>query len=56
MTDSGLENSKPGRMHLPNTSFDPLNAQVLYYNYRDQYAWADELGFDGIMTNEHGSA
>ena len=43
-------------MHFPNTYFDPLKAHVLYTNYHDQYAWADEVGFDGIMTNEHHSA
>ena len=27
-----------------------------YNQYHDQYAMADEVGFDGIMTNEHHSA
>jgi len=43
-------------MHFPNTNFDPEKAHALYNNYHDQYAWADEVGFDGIMTNEHHSA
>jgi alkanesulfonate monooxygenase SsuD/methylene tetrahydromethanopterin reductase-like flavin-dependent oxidoreductase (luciferase family) len=29
---------------------------VLYNEYHGQYALADEVGFDGIMTNEHHSA
>ena len=41
-----------GRMHFPNTNFDPEKAPVLYHNYHEQYAWADEVGFDGIMSNE----
>ena len=45
-----------GRMHFPNTHFDPIKAHTLYNNYHDQYAWADEMGFDGIMSNEHHSA
>jgi hypothetical protein len=31
-------------------------AHVLYNEYHDQYQSADEVGFDGIMTNEHHSA
>ena len=26
---------------------------MLYNNYHEQYALADEMGFDGIMSNEH---
>ncbi|MBQ11619.1 MAG: LLM class flavin-dependent oxidoreductase [Planctomyces sp.] len=54
--DKDLEGYESGRMHFPNTYFDPQKAHVLYTNYHDQYAWADEVGFDGIMTNEHHSA
>ncbi len=43
-------------MHLPNTHFDPQKAHVLYNNNHDQYALADEVGFDGIMSNEHHSS
>ena len=49
VTDADLENYESGRMHFPNTYFDPIKAH-------DQYAWADEMGFDGIMTNEHHSS
>ena len=56
VTDADLEPYESGRMHFPNTHFDPIKAHQLYNNYHDQYAWADEMGFDGIMTNEHHSA
>ena len=42
-----------GRLGFPNTYFDPEKAHVLYNQYHEQYAWADEVGFDGIMSNEH---
>ncbi len=45
-----------GRLGFPNTHFDPEKAHVLYNQYHEQYALADEVGFDGIMTNEHHSA
>ena len=45
-----------GRLGFPNTYFDPEKAHVLYNNYHEEYALADESGIDGIMTNEHHSA
>jgi len=45
-----------GRLGFPNTFFDPEKAHVLYNQYHEQYAFADEVGVDGIMTNEHHSA
>ena len=56
VTDDDLESYESGRMHFPNTYFDPEKAHTLYNNYHDQYAWADEVGFDGIMSNEHHSS
>jgi alkanesulfonate monooxygenase SsuD/methylene tetrahydromethanopterin reductase-like flavin-dependent oxidoreductase (luciferase family) len=41
---------------FPNRLFDPQKAHLLYSQYHEQYALADEVGFDGIMTNEHHSA
>ena len=43
------------RINVPNTYFDPQKAHVLYNQYHEQYAWADEVGIDGILTNEHHS-
>jgi alkanesulfonate monooxygenase SsuD/methylene tetrahydromethanopterin reductase-like flavin-dependent oxidoreductase (luciferase family) len=53
VTDADLEQYESGRLGFPNTYFDPEKAHVLYNQYHEQYAWADEVGFDGIMTNEH---
>ena len=49
VTDADLESYESGRMHFPNTFFDPEKAHVLYSNYHDQYAWADQVGFDGVF-------
>src|SRR5438093_13050541 len=53
VTEDDLAPYESGRMHFPNTHFDPEKAHVLYNQYHEQYAWADEVGFDGIMSNEH---
>ena len=42
-----------GRLGFPNTFFDPEKASVLYNQYHEQYQLADEVNFDGIMSNEH---
>ena len=52
VTDEQLEQF-PSRLEFPNTYFDPNKAHALYNEYHEQYIWADEVGFDGIMTNEH---
>ena len=53
VTDDDLAKYDSGRLLFPNTYFDPPKAQVLYNRYHEQYAWADESGLDGIVTNEH---
>ena len=53
VTDADLEPYNSGRLGFPNTYFDPAKAHVLYNQYHEQYALADEVGFDGIMSNEH---
>ncbi len=53
VAESDLEQYESGRLGFPNTFFDPEKAHVLYNQYHDQYALADEVGFDGIMSNEH---
>ena len=52
-TEEDLEKYDSGRLGFPNTYFDPQKAHVLYNEYHEQYSLADEVGFDGIMTNEH---
>ena len=54
--DEDLAQYDSGRLGFPNTYFDPQKAHLLYNEYHDQYALADEVGFDGIMTNEHHSS
>ncbi len=56
VTDAELEKYDSGRLGFPNTHFDPEKASVLYNQYHEQYALADEVGFDGIMSNEHHSS
>ena len=56
VSDEQLAQYESGRLGFPNNHFDPDKAHILYNEYHDQYALADEVGFDGIMTNEHHSA
>ncbi len=51
--EEDISQYKSGRLDFPNTHFDPEKAHVLYNQYHEQYALADEEGIDGIMTNEH---
>ena len=53
VSDEDLKKYDSGRLGFPNTYFDPEKAAVLYNQYHEQYQLADEVGFDGIMTNEH---
>ena len=54
--DADLAQYPSGRLDFPNRYFDPAQAHALYNQYHEQYAWADEVGVDGIMTNEHHAA
>ncbi|MBP2365177.1 LLM class flavin-dependent oxidoreductase [Pseudonocardia parietis] len=36
-----------------NGNFDPAKGVDLYHRYLDELEYADELGFDGIVVNEH---
>jgi len=38
---------------LPNRHFDPQKARDLYASYFEEHLYASEVGFDGIMINEH---
>ena len=53
VTDADLEPYNSGRLGFLNTYFDPAKANVLYNQYHKQSALADEVGFDGMMSNEH---
>ena len=41
------------RLTFPNTYFDPKKAHDLFKRYLDEYQYAEEAGFDGLMVNEH---
>ena len=41
------------RLTFPNTYFDPGKGTDLFKRYFDESMYVDELGFDGIMVNEH---
>ncbi len=41
---------------FPNSHFDPKEGSRLYNEYLEHYIYADELGIDGIMLNEHHNA
>ena len=56
ITDEDLEKYDATRFLFPNSYFDPEKAHVLYNQYHEQHALVDEVGFDGIMTNEHHTA
>jgi len=42
-----------GWITVPNSLFDRQKARGLYQQYIDQLVAADELGFDGMVLNEH---
>ena len=56
VSDEDIEPYEYGRLGFPNSHFDADKAHELYNQYHEQYSWADEVGFDGIMTNEHHGA
>jgi alkanesulfonate monooxygenase SsuD/methylene tetrahydromethanopterin reductase-like flavin-dependent oxidoreductase (luciferase family) len=55
--DPQLQEQYPAlRLNLPNANYDPQIASDLYNRYHDEYQVADDVGFDGIMINEHHTA
>ena len=42
-----------GWVTVPNSLWDAERSRGLYQGYIDQLAYADELGFDGMVLNEH---
>jgi alkanesulfonate monooxygenase SsuD/methylene tetrahydromethanopterin reductase-like flavin-dependent oxidoreductase (luciferase family) len=55
--DPALQEQYPAlRLNLPNSHYDPQIASDLYNRYHDEYQVADDVGFDGIMINEHHTA
>ena len=55
--DPELQKEHPSlRLMLPNEHFDAEIGSGLYNRYHEEYAVADDEGFDGIMINEHHTA
>src|SRR5579859_6736678 len=44
---------KTGFFGIENTALDPVKGGQLYNEYFDERIYAEELGFDGVMLNEH---
>ena len=40
---------------MSNASYDPVLGSQLYHRYFDEKLYAEEMGFDGLMLNEHHS-
>ena len=41
------------RLTFPNSYFNPHTAHDLFKRYLDEYQYAEDVGFDGLMINEH---
>ena len=41
------------RLTFPNSYFDPNKASDLFKRYLDEFQYAEDVGFDGLMINEH---
>ena len=41
------------RLTFSNNHFDPQRGSELYNMYLDEYEYSEEVGFDGLMLNEH---
>src|SRR4051794_2078638 len=54
-SDIGLATGHTALM-FSNKYFDPAAGSRLYNEYLEHYVMVDELGFDGIMLNEHHNA
>ncbi len=46
---------KSAWVDVPNSHFDPVEGHALYKRYLKELQLADELGFDGMVVNEHHS-
>ena len=48
-----LEEHEAAWVTLPNSTYDPVRGGSLYERYLDELVYAEELGFDGVVVNEH---
>ena len=47
------ENEDTAWVTCPNSLFGPQRGPDVYHQYINQLAYADQLGFDGVVINEH---
>ena len=54
-TEEAVRNSpnEAVRLTFSNSNFDPQRGADLYNMYLDEYEYSEEMGFDGLMLNEH---
>jgi alkanesulfonate monooxygenase SsuD/methylene tetrahydromethanopterin reductase-like flavin-dependent oxidoreductase (luciferase family) len=54
-TEEDVKNSfrSAVRLTFSNRHFDPRLGADLYHQYLDEYEYAEAMGFDGLMLNEH---
>ena len=54
-TEEDVRNSpnEAVRLTFSNSNFDPQEGHYLYNMYLDEYEYSEEMGFDGLMLNEH---
>ena len=54
-TEEDVRNSPNSavRLTFSNSHFDPQVGADLYNMYLDEYQYSEEMGFDGLMLNEH---
>ena len=54
-TEEDVRNSpnEAVRLTFSNSNFNPNEGHFLYNMYLDEYEYSEEVGFDGLMLNEH---
>ena len=54
-TEEDVRNSpnEAVRLTFSNSNFNPQEGHYLYNMYLDEYEYSEEVGFDGLMLNEH---
>jgi alkanesulfonate monooxygenase SsuD/methylene tetrahydromethanopterin reductase-like flavin-dependent oxidoreductase (luciferase family) len=48
-----IEKNGSSWVTFSNSNYDPIKGAELYHNYLDELEYAEELGFDGVVLNEH---
>ena len=53
VSEDDIINNGSSYFGLPNSALDPVKGGQLFNEYFDERVYAEELGFDGVMLNEH---